>query len=66
MKLTDRIRRWWAPARWRDEHPEISDGDGFSPSADGRLNDVVSRPRGVEISNWAGNRGGTTDQAHRS
>jgi hypothetical protein len=22
MRLTDRIRRWWNPAQWRDEHPE--------------------------------------------
>jgi hypothetical protein len=21
MKLSDRIRRWWAPAQWRDDHP---------------------------------------------
>ena len=21
MKLTDRIRRWWSPAQWRDDHP---------------------------------------------
>jgi hypothetical protein len=21
MRLTDRIRRWWKPAQWRDDHP---------------------------------------------
>jgi hypothetical protein len=21
MKLSDRIRRWWKPAQWQDEHP---------------------------------------------
>jgi len=21
MKLTDRIRRWWKPAQWHDDHP---------------------------------------------
>ena len=30
MRLRDRIRRWWAPAQWRDDHPEISDGDGYA------------------------------------
>jgi hypothetical protein len=28
MRLGDRIRRWWKPAQWRDDHPEESDGDG--------------------------------------
>jgi hypothetical protein len=22
MRLADRVRRWWKPAKWRDEHPE--------------------------------------------
>jgi hypothetical protein len=30
MKLRDRIRRRWTPAKWRDEHPEISDGEGYA------------------------------------
>jgi hypothetical protein len=21
MKLSDRIRRWWRPVQWRDDHP---------------------------------------------
>jgi hypothetical protein len=21
MKLRDRIRRWWSPAQWEDDHP---------------------------------------------
>jgi hypothetical protein len=21
MKLRDRLRRWWSPARWADDHP---------------------------------------------
>jgi hypothetical protein len=21
MKLRDRFRRWWSPARWNDDHP---------------------------------------------
>ena len=34
MTLRDRIRRWWGPAKWQDEHPEVSDGDGFALSAE--------------------------------
>jgi hypothetical protein len=22
VKVSDRIRRWWNPARWADDHPE--------------------------------------------
>ena len=21
MKLTDRLRRWWKPAQWQEDHP---------------------------------------------
>ena len=21
MKLTDRLRRWWRPAQWQEDHP---------------------------------------------
>jgi hypothetical protein len=28
MRLADRIRRWWKPAKWRDEHPEEKDTEG--------------------------------------
>jgi hypothetical protein len=28
MRLSDRIRRWWNPGQWRDDHPEgPSDGE---------------------------------------
>jgi hypothetical protein len=27
MTLSDRIKRWWNPGKWRDEHPEVSDGE---------------------------------------
>jgi hypothetical protein len=64
VKLSDRIKRWWAPARWRDEHPEISDGDGSSLSTDERLDDVVARPGGVP--NWAGNGGGSAGHSEPS
>jgi hypothetical protein len=29
MKLSDRIKRWLHPAEWRDEHPELSNGEGY-------------------------------------
>jgi hypothetical protein len=29
VTLSDRLRRWWNPGKWRDEHPEPSDGEGF-------------------------------------
>jgi hypothetical protein len=29
VTLRDRIRRWWNPGKWRDKHPEVSDGEGF-------------------------------------
>jgi hypothetical protein len=32
MKLRDRIRRWWNPAEWRDEHPQVTEGDDSSES----------------------------------
>jgi hypothetical protein len=41
MKLSDRIRRWWSPAKWRDEHTEISDGEGFALSAEQTLADTA-------------------------
>ena len=34
MELRDRIRRWWSPAKWRDEHPEISESQGFAIDAE--------------------------------
>jgi hypothetical protein len=26
MKLSDRIKRWWSPAEWKDEHPVETEG----------------------------------------
>ena len=34
MTLRDRIRRWWNPGKWRDTHPEISDGEPASSDTD--------------------------------
>jgi len=46
MKLSDRIKRWWAPAKWRDEHPEESEGEGYALSEEQR------RDAGTEISDF--------------
>ena len=43
MSFRDRIRRWWSPAKWRDEHPEVSDGEGFALGAEQRLIDTVGK-----------------------
>jgi hypothetical protein len=41
MSIRDRIRRWWNPAKWRDEHPEISDGEGFTPNEERDSEDAI-------------------------
>lgn len=28
MRLTDRVRRWWKPAQWREDHPEEGGNEG--------------------------------------
>jgi len=43
MKLSDRIRHWWSPAKWRDEHPEVSGGEGFALDAEQRLTGTVGK-----------------------
>jgi hypothetical protein len=43
VTLRDRIRRWWNPGRWRDEHPEVSDGEGFTLDAKPRPTDTVGK-----------------------
>jgi hypothetical protein len=42
MKISDHIERWWAPAKWRDEHPEISDGDGFALGREAQQRESVA------------------------
>jgi hypothetical protein len=44
MKLSDRIKRWWAPAKWRDEHPETSEGEGFALGHEEQLRQTVGKP----------------------
>jgi hypothetical protein len=43
VKLSDRIRRWWSPAKWGDEHPEISEGEGFALDGERQRADTVSK-----------------------
>jgi hypothetical protein len=31
VKLSERIKRWWAPAKWRDEHAEETEGGTGHP-----------------------------------
>ena len=45
VTLGDRIKRWWAPAKWRDEHPEYSDGEGFALGREQQLRDNVPQRR---------------------
>jgi hypothetical protein len=52
MKLSERISRWWRPAKWRDEHPEVSEGEGFALGAEqGRVDTVdkgqILKPTGA-------------------
>jgi hypothetical protein len=39
MKLRDRFQRWWSPAKWRDEHPEASEGEGYALSEEQELDE---------------------------
>ena len=34
MSLAGRIRRWWNPAEWRDEHPQETEGGEGHPLSD--------------------------------
>jgi len=43
VTLRDRFRRWWSPAKWRDEHPEVSDGESLALDAEQRHADIVGK-----------------------
>jgi len=34
MKLSDRIKRWWSPAEWKDEHAVETEGGAGHPLTD--------------------------------
>jgi hypothetical protein len=50
VNFSDRIRRWWNPAKWKDEHPEVTEGGEGHPlsekerSEDRRLTSNVRFP----------------------
>lgn len=46
MRLADRIRRWWHPAEWRDEHPQVSDGETLSKEQRAELHQMQYRDAG--------------------
>jgi hypothetical protein len=46
MNLSDRIKRWWSPAEWREEHPVESDGEGYALSEEQRAD------AGTEVSDF--------------
>ena len=31
MRLSDIVKRWWKPAEWRDEHPQVTEGGPGHP-----------------------------------
>jgi hypothetical protein len=31
MNFSDRIKRWWNPAKWKDEHSEVTEGGQGHP-----------------------------------
>lgn len=49
MRVADRVRRWWNPAEWRDDHPAEGGSSVVDPGrpldADERLEDRL-RDRG--------------------
>jgi hypothetical protein len=51
VKLSDRIRRWWKPAEWQDEHPvETEGGEGHPLTEEERAEDrlITSEVRSPE------------------
>jgi len=60
MTLRDRIRRWWNPGKWRDEHPEVSDGEGFALSGEQSHSDnasaesSITKAREDSVIDWRG------------
>jgi len=40
MKFSERIKRWWKPAEWKDEHPvETEGGEGHPLTEEERAED---------------------------
>jgi hypothetical protein len=45
MTLGDRLKRWWNPAQWREDHSEDSAGEGFALGREKQLRDSVPQRR---------------------
>jgi hypothetical protein len=43
VTLRDRIRRWWNPGKWRDDHPEVSGGECYAQTEGQRAEMWTSR-----------------------
>ena len=48
MGLSERIKRWWNPAQWRDDHPEISEGEGFALGHEQQRRQTVAKPSALK------------------
>ena len=55
MNLSDRIKRWWNPAKWRDEHPEVTEGGEGHPLTE------AERAEDLRIDDWVRAPGTKTD-----
>ena len=50
MKVSDRIKRWWNPRKWQDEHPVVTEGGEGHPlteqerSEDRRITSHIREP----------------------
>ena len=60
MSLSDRIKRWWSPAEWRDEHPEVTEGGEGHPLAE------AERAEDRHITSWVRDPETSTDHSDES
>jgi hypothetical protein len=55
MNLSDRIKRWWNPAKWKDEHPVVTEGGEGHPLTE------AERAEDLQIDDWVRAPGTKTD-----
>ncbi len=60
MKLSDRIKRLWSPAEWRDEHPEVTEGGEGHPLSE------TERAEDRHITSWVRDPETSTDHSDES
>ena len=60
MSLSDRIKRWWKPAEWRDEHPEVTEGGEGHPLTE------AERAEDRHITSWVRDPETSTDHSDES